>query len=81
MLDLDEVELGYRVQASLAIENSSWAYKFYWMSPAYWWDEDSGTFIKETREEFLQYAPVVQSGQGRQPLKLVTRVRIPLGVL
>jgi hypothetical protein len=53
--DMFETELGHRATEALDVENSDWPYKFYWMSPAWWWDADSATWVKETRPEMLEW--------------------------
>lgn len=50
---LDDIELGVRAATYLAFENAPWAYKFWWMTNAWWWDEASGSWVAETRPEIL----------------------------
>lgn len=47
-------ELGRRTTSYLHIENSDWAYKFWWMSGHWWWDAASRSWIKETRSAYLK---------------------------
>lgn len=53
---LAEAELGTRAASYLDIENSPWAYKFWWMTGAWWWDADTGTWVRETRPEILKFS-------------------------
>lgn len=47
-----KTELGPRVLGYLDIENSSWCYKMWFMTTNWWWDEESRSFVEETRPEY-----------------------------
>jgi hypothetical protein len=49
-----QIELGTRAFSYLDIENSAWAYRCWYATGRYWWDEDSGQFVEETRPDFLE---------------------------
>jgi hypothetical protein len=39
------------------MENSAWAYRMWFMTRRWWWDEQSRSFIEETRQWFLDTIP------------------------
>jgi len=51
-----EIELGKRVTGYLDIENSTWAYKMWFGTTRWWWDEESRSFVEETRPHMLRWA-------------------------
>lgn len=53
---LRAIEIGERAASLERVENSTWAYRFIWMSPLWWWDEASESFIRESRPRFLEKA-------------------------
>lgn len=46
-------EIGHRASVYMEVENSDWAYKFWFMTSEYWWNPETGKFVKETRPEIL----------------------------
>jgi hypothetical protein len=40
-------EIGYRAALYETVENSTWAYRMWWMTSRWWWNEDTGSFAEE----------------------------------
>lgn len=53
--ELLETEIGKRAFQYMKIENSAWAYHLWFMTARWWWDDDSRTWIRETRPEMLAF--------------------------
>jgi hypothetical protein len=72
--ELRVIEIGLRAASFEHIEMSRWAYRTWFMSPRWWWDDDSGSFIAETRhleagrldQHYWQSAIDVQDAEARQ---------------
>jgi len=59
-------ELGDRVMQYLVIEKSCWAYKMWFMTGQWWWNEDTRSFIKETRPEMLRFSRIREDSRTRK---------------
>jgi hypothetical protein len=45
--DLRVAEIGLRAAIYENVENSPWAYRMWWMTSRWWWNEDTGAFEED----------------------------------